>query len=139
MGNSDNVVDGGLTSETKDSEILVNMLKYEFKDVIPSFGNKIVDTTNTKVTEYRTGSHECMLTHVEMGKQTTMALSCEFSSMAIACVIKGNAFINIDGFGNTVLEENTSYYILPKNKFTLQKNDNKDDKEVSIFFASCDI
>jgi hypothetical protein len=60
-----------------------------------------------------------MVTHVEMGKHVIDAMECNFKSMAIAVVIKGNGYINIDGFGHTVLEEHSSYYILPNNTFTL--------------------
>ena len=119
MINSDNVVRGGLTPKYKDTDTLVKMLKYEFKNVLPNRGTKIIDQDGIKVTEYRTGYHEFMVTHVQMGKHVIDAVKCNFKSMAIAVVLKGKGFVNIDGFGNTVLEEHSSYYILPNNNFTL--------------------
>lgn len=64
---SDNVVRGGLTPKFKDTETLVNMLKYEYKERKQNSGVELVNKDQTRVVEYKTGYAEFMITKVEMG------------------------------------------------------------------------
>lgn len=64
---SDNVVRGGLTPKFKDTETLVNMLKYEYKERKQNSGVELVNKDQTRVVEYKTGYAEFMITKVQMG------------------------------------------------------------------------
>mmetsp|Transcript_2738 Transcript_2738/g.4678 ORF Transcript_2738/g.4678 Transcript_2738/m.4678 type:complete len:159 (-) Transcript_2738:297-773(-) len=64
MVNSDNVVRGGLTPKLKDTETLINMLKYEFKDRSQVGGNVTFDQGGARSAQYKTGFDEFMVTHL---------------------------------------------------------------------------
>lgn len=66
MVNSDNVVRGGLTPKFKDTQTLVDMLKYEFKDRKQNSGETILDADNNKIVQYKTGFDEFMVTNITM-------------------------------------------------------------------------
>lgn len=64
---SDNVVRGGLTPKFKDAKTLVEMLPFEYKQREVSAGQIISEGENCKVTEYKTGYAEFMVTHAKIG------------------------------------------------------------------------
>lgn len=66
MVNSDNVVRGGLTPKFKDTQTLVDMLKYEFKDRKQNSGETILDADSNKIVQYKTGFDEFMVTNITM-------------------------------------------------------------------------
>jgi len=66
MVNSDNVIRGGLTPKLKDTKILMELLKYEFKDRKQNAGVELVNEGKTKMIEYKTGYAEFMVTKLEM-------------------------------------------------------------------------
>ena len=66
MVNSDNVIRGGLTPKLKDTKILMDLLKYEFKDRKQNSGVELVKEKKTKMVEYKTGYAEFMVTKLVM-------------------------------------------------------------------------
>ena len=64
MVNSDNVVRGGLTPKFKDTNTLLNMLKYEFKNVEPKKPEGLLDQDGVTLQRYDTGFDEFMVDHL---------------------------------------------------------------------------
>lgn len=136
MVNSDNVVRGGLTPKFKDTQTLVDMLKYEFKDRKQNSGETLHDVDNNKIVQYKTGFEEFMVTNITMNSSES-TIEQTFTSCAIAMVLNGSATAETDGFPAIQMEEKQAYYIMPGQKFKLNKT--QEDQQLSIFIASCDI
>jgi len=131
MVSSDNVVRGGLTPKFKDTKTLVEMLKYEFKEVNPNSGIKLVDEGGATVKEYKSGFDEFKVTHISL--QGGAAHIFHSNSAAIAMVYGGPGTCSIEGLGEQQLEVFKPYMILPG-----QKAEMKGDG-LSVFITSCDI
>ena len=68
MVSSDNVVRGGLTPKFKDTKTLVELLKYEFKEVKPNSGSVLKQGDGVEAREYKSGFDEFKVTHVYIEK-----------------------------------------------------------------------
>ena len=125
MVSSDNVVRGGLTPKFKDTQTLVEMLIYEFKERSASSG-----TSDTKgITKYETGYEEFMIEHIV--PQNGESITQTYNSLAIAIVLEGEANCSF-GDEKVVMENKTAYYIMPEIAITISG-------DASIFICRCDI
>ena len=88
MVSSDNVVRGGLTPKFKDTQTLVEMLIYEFKERSASSG-----VTDGQVTKYQTGYEEFMIEHLVLSGNPLVQ---SYNSLAIAIVLDGEATCSFD-------------------------------------------
>lgn len=66
MVNSDNVVRGGCTPKYKDTKTLVEMLKYEFKEIVPKPGVKVETDAAIEFCHYPTGFAEFRVSHLKI-------------------------------------------------------------------------
>ena len=106
MVNSDNVIRGGLTPKLKDTKILMELLKYEFKDRKQNAGVELVNEGKTKMIEYKTGFAEFMVTKLEMlSADVEQTVSKTFNSLSIAIVLNGSASVEIEGFKHAAMDD----------------------------------
>ena len=138
MVNSDNVIRGGLTPKLKDTKVLMELLKYEFKDRKQNAGVELINEGKTKMVEYKTGFAEFMVTKLEMlQSESEQVVSKTFNSLSIAIVLKGSATVEVEGYDSAAIEDKQCYFIMPGHKFTVRKPQGGED--LLVFFASCDI
>jgi len=133
---SDNVVRGGLTPKFKDTKTLVEMLIYEFKERRQNSGECLHDQDGYKVTAYKTGYTEFMVTNIHSSTNEKPNFGHTFKSLSIAIVLSGTAEAEFGDFGTITLDEKTPYFIMPNQEFHLKKTSEDD---LSIFICSCDI
>ena len=113
------------------------MLIYEFKERKQNSGECLYNEGGYKVTEYKTGFAEFMVTNISCSTTEKTEFAHKFSSPSIAIVLSGSGQATFgEEYRTVTIEEKTPYYIMPNEEFKITSTGSE---ELSIFICSCDV